>query len=82
MKGPTDLARKAFAKMTDAPEGEDEESGAGMPKGKGMPDAGAVAGKRFGEAVASGDGSRIKTAFMDLLHECQGYEDETTEDEE
>ena len=73
MAGATDLARKAFAKMTDAP-GDDEGEGATE---EAAPSAAAVAGKRFAAAVQSGDGEKIAAAFKRLKDECEteSYDD-------
>jgi hypothetical protein len=66
--GPTDLARRAFASMSGESDG-----GEAVPKKSPM-DSGAVAGKRFADAVKSGDGAAVKAAFKTLLEECQDYE--------
>lgn len=63
----SDLARRAFASMSD--EGGGDDAGPSM-------DAGAVAGRKFAQALGLKDidGMKVKMAFKALMDECQAYE--------
>jgi len=63
-----DLARAAFADMKAG--GGTGEEGGGAPKP--TTDAKSVAGRRFAEAVKSGDGAAVAAAFETLQRECSG----------
>lgn len=80
MKGMSDLARRAFASMSDSGEGEDKSEGGPPAKPMAPPNSKAVAGKRFAKTIEGGDGMAIYNAFKALLDECQGGDEETTED--
>ena len=74
MKG---LAKRAFAAMKDTP----GEASDDVTESKTAPDAGAAAGRAFAEAIKSGDGARVKSAFKTLYDECYGMGEEEAEAE-
>lgn len=76
------LARAIFSKMPRAAdEGGDDmgEEGESSPK---LPDSGAVAGKRLAKALEGGDGAAIKSAFMAMMEECKGGDEEISDEPE